>query len=161
MPSQALSLCGDIAELQALFAPFAPEAVAEAFRVDAATIRRLAKELRETKAAALNGRSGTTTQEFSSLVCWLIDVVNILAGNLDTEGGAMFPKPLMAQANSVGTPGIGKGFPFSRWKSRVRGAPEDIGQVPMVCLAEEIETPGPRADSRNGDGRGQSDHGGP
>jgi anaerobic selenocysteine-containing dehydrogenase len=32
---------------------------------------------------------------------------------------------------------------FGRWHSRVRGAPEILGQVPVSCLAEEITTPGP------------------
>jgi anaerobic selenocysteine-containing dehydrogenase len=32
---------------------------------------------------------------------------------------------------------------FGRWHSRVRGAPEVLGQVPASCLAEEIATPGP------------------
>ncbi len=31
---------------------------------------------------------------------------------------------------------------FGRWKTRVRGAPEVLGQVPVSCLAEEIATPG-------------------
>ena len=31
---------------------------------------------------------------------------------------------------------------FGRWRSRVRGLPEVFGELPVVCLAEEIETPG-------------------
>ena len=30
----------------------------------------------------------------------------------------------------------------ARWKSRVRGLPETLGDLPAACLAEEIETPG-------------------
>ena len=30
-----------------------------------------------------------------------------------------------------------------RWTSRVRGAPEVMGELPVACLAEEITTPGP------------------
>jgi anaerobic selenocysteine-containing dehydrogenase len=41
-------------------------------------------------------------------------------------------------------PGLEGGAPnFGRWKTRVRGAPEVLGHVPVSCLAEEIATPGP------------------
>lgn len=40
-------------------------------------------------------------------------------------------------------PGLEGGLPeFGRWQTRVRGAKEVLGQVPVSCLAEEIETPG-------------------
>jgi anaerobic selenocysteine-containing dehydrogenase len=71
-----------------------------------------------------------------------VDVVNVLTGNLDREGGAMFTKAAGGQRNSAGAPGTGKGVTFGRWKSRVRGLPEAFGELPVVCLAEEIETPG-------------------
>jgi anaerobic selenocysteine-containing dehydrogenase len=31
---------------------------------------------------------------------------------------------------------------LGRWRSRVRGLPESFGELPVVCLAEEIDTPG-------------------
>lgn len=142
VPSTALSLCGDLGELEAMMAPFSPAAVADKCGIDADTISRLAKELRETPAAALYGRMGTTTQTFASLVCWLMDIVNILAGNLDVVGGAMFCTPLFAQDNTIGTPGKGKGMSIGRWRSRVRQAPEVLGELPTACLVEEIETSG-------------------
>ena len=40
-------------------------------------------------------------------------------------------------------PGLEGGVPnFGRWRTRVRGAPEVLGHVPVSCLAEEIATPG-------------------
>jgi anaerobic selenocysteine-containing dehydrogenase len=40
-------------------------------------------------------------------------------------------------------PGLEDGAPnFGRWRTRVRGAPEVLGHVPVSCLAEEIATPG-------------------
>ncbi len=142
VPSHVLELCGDISELHALFAPFPPERVAPACDIDAASIERLALELRASPAAAIYGRMGTTVQHFSSLTCWLMAVVNILAGNLDVVGGAMFAKPLHAQANTTGKSGVGTGAQMGRWHSRVRGAPEMFGELPVSCLPEEIETPG-------------------
>lgn len=141
-PSLALELCGDVEALRNMLAPFTPESVESACGIAAVDIRRLALELRDTPTAAVYGRIGTTTQQFSSLVCWLIDIVNILAGNMDVEGGAMFCKPLLAQDNTLGPPGIGSGKRLGRWRSRVRGAAETLGELPTVCLPEEIETSG-------------------
>ncbi|HEV3498651.1 MAG TPA: helix-turn-helix domain-containing protein, partial [Actinomycetes bacterium] len=53
----------------------------------------LARELAAAPTAAVYGRIGTCTVEFGTLTSWLVDVVNVLTGNLDRPGGAMFPKP--------------------------------------------------------------------
>ena len=46
------------------------------------------------------GRIGTCTQEFGTLASWLVDVLNVLTGNLDREGGAMFPKAAVANGSA-------------------------------------------------------------
>src|SRR6185295_5721958 len=75
---------------------------------------------------------------------WLVDVVNMLTGHFDVEGGAMFPRPAVSAVTDLPMPGLEGGVPnFGRWKTRVRGAPEVLGHVPVSCLAEEIGTPGP------------------
>jgi len=76
------------------------------------------------------------------LASWLVDVINILTGNLDKPGGVMFPKAVALQGNSSGNPRFGRGLTLGRWQSRVRGAAEAMSEIPAVCLAEEIETPG-------------------
>ncbi|MGE5649732.1 MAG: molybdopterin-dependent oxidoreductase, partial [Bacillota bacterium] len=121
---------------------FAPERVAPRCGFEAATIRRLARELAAAPRAAVYGRIGTCTQEYGTLCSWLVDALNVLTGNLDREGGAMFPKAAAFAANTVGKPGSGRGIVTGRRKSRVSGAPEVLGELPMGCLAEEIETPG-------------------
>ncbi|MBI3769974.1 MAG: molybdopterin-dependent oxidoreductase [Deltaproteobacteria bacterium] len=121
---------------------FAPERVADVCGVSAATIRRLAYELAAAPRAAVYGRIGTCTQEFGTLASWLIDVLNVLTGNLDREGGAMFTKAAAGSRTAHGPGGRGRGVQFGRWRSRVRGLPEVYGELPVVCLAEEIETPG-------------------
>lgn len=123
-------------------AAFAPERVAARCGFEAGTIRRLARELAAAPRAAVYGRIGTCTQEYGTLCSWLVDVLNVLTGNLDREGGAMFPKAAAFAANTVGKPGSGRGIVTGRRKSRVSGAPEVLGELPMGCLAEEIETPG-------------------
>ena len=125
-----------------LAAPFTPEAVAPACGIDAGEIRRMARELAAAPTAAVYGRIGTCTQEFGTLASWLVDVLNVLTGNLDREGGAMFPLGAAGHSNAAGEPGRGRGARFGRFASRVRGLGEIFGELPVVCLAEEIETPG-------------------
>jgi anaerobic selenocysteine-containing dehydrogenase len=134
-------------EVVRLAQAFAPEVVAPVCGIDAATIRRVARDLATTERAAVYGRIGTCTTEFGTVASWLVDVVNTLAGNLDREGGAMFTLPATGGANAGptkpgATPGVGRGVRFGRRQSRVRGLPEFYGELPVVALAEEIDTPG-------------------
>jgi anaerobic selenocysteine-containing dehydrogenase len=127
----------------ALAAEFAPERVAARCGVEVGVIRRLARELAAAERGAVYARIGTCTQEFGTLASWLVDVINVLTGHLDRPGGAMFTKAAAGSPTTRGTPGRGKGVRFGRRVSRVRGLPEVFGELPVACLAEEIETPGP------------------
>ena len=131
-----------VAEVAAAVKPFSPEAVGPACGIEADDIRRLARELAAAQRAAVYGRIGTCTQAFGTASSWLVDVCNVLTGNLDRPGGAMFPLAAGFAANSHGRPGTGRGVATGRRHSRVRGAPEVMGELPCACLAEEIETPG-------------------
>ena len=141
-PGPLAEHCLGIEEVERLAADFAPERVAAHCGIEADEIRRIAREFAAADRAACYGRIGTCTQEFGTLASWLVDVVNLLTGNLDREGGAMFTRAAGAQRNTSGKPAVGKGVKLGRWKSRVRGLPEAFGELPVVCLAEEIETPG-------------------
>jgi anaerobic selenocysteine-containing dehydrogenase len=125
-----------------LVAPFTAERAAAACGIAMDDIRRMAHELADAERAVVYGRIGTCTQEFGTLASWLVDVLNVITGNLDRAGGAMFPKAAAGQSNSRGEPGHGRGVRFGRWTSRVRGLPEVFGEIPVACLSEEIETPG-------------------
>ncbi len=129
-------------ELRAVIAPFSPDKMAPLCAVDAATIRRLARDLAKASRAAVYGRIGTCTQELGSVASWLVDVCNVLTGNLDREGGMMFPMAAAFASNTYGPSGSGRGVRTGRRFSRVRKAPEVLGELPVACLAEEIETPG-------------------
>jgi anaerobic selenocysteine-containing dehydrogenase len=124
-------------ELGAAVEPFTPEAVAGACGVDAGRIRRLARELASADRAAVYGRIGTHTTEFGTMASWMVDVLNVLTGNLDRVGGAMFPRAAHEQARSR------RAFQVGRWASRVRAVPEVRGELPVSVLAEEILEPGP------------------
>ncbi|MFJ1675978.1 molybdopterin-dependent oxidoreductase [Streptomyces sp. NPDC088251] len=119
---------------------FTPEAVAGICDVDAGTIRTIARELAAARTAAVYGRIGSCTVEHGTLASWLVDVLNILTGNLDRPGGALFPLSATARAPRPAAPG--RGFSLGRWTSRVSGHPEAKGELPLAALAEEIETPG-------------------
>ena len=123
-------------------APFTPEAVAVRCGISAETIRALTRELADAPRAAVYARIGTCTQEYGTLASWLVDVLNTLTGNLDREGGVLFAKSAAFASNTAGKPGIGKGVSTGRHHARVSGAPEVYGELPITCLAEEIETPG-------------------
>jgi anaerobic selenocysteine-containing dehydrogenase len=123
-------------------APFTPEGVAPRCGIAADTIRSLTRELAAAPRAAVYARIGTCTQEYGTLCSWLVDVLNTLTGNLDREGGVLFAKSAAFASNTAGKPGIGKGVSTGRHHARVSGAPEVYGELPVTCLAEEIETPG-------------------
>ncbi|MGW4597416.1 molybdopterin oxidoreductase family protein [Streptomyces sp. NPDC004457] len=127
-----------LGELRDALADFTPEAVAPACDLDAGVIRTLARELAAAPAAAVYARIGSCTVPHGTLASWLVDVLNILTGNLDRPGGALFP-----QAATDRTPrpaGPGRGFALGRWHSRVSGHPEAKGELPLAALAEEIDT---------------------
>jgi anaerobic selenocysteine-containing dehydrogenase len=136
------SICSGLDAILELAAPFSPEAVAPVCGIEPGEIRRIARELAAADRAAVYGRIGTCTQEFGALASWLIDVLNVLTGNLDREGGAMFA--LGAAGDSFGLASTARDRParFGRWQSRVRGLGEVFGELPSSCLAEEIDTPG-------------------
>ncbi|MDX3532293.1 molybdopterin-dependent oxidoreductase, partial [Streptomyces sp. ID05-39B] len=127
-----------IDELRDAVREFTPESVADACDVDAALVRTLARELAAAPTAAVYARIGSCTVPHGTLASWLVDVLNILTGNLDRPGGALFP-----QAATDRTPrpaGPGRGFALGRWHSRVSRHPEVKGELPLSALAEEIDT---------------------
>ncbi len=127
-------------EVIAAAAGFTPEDVAGACGIPAERIRGLARELAATERAVVYGRIGLCNQEFGTLASWAVDVVNVLTGHLDVVGGAMFPTPAITPiALTARRRGPVK---TGRWHTRVRKAPEVLGQAPLSCLAEEIATPG-------------------
>ena len=129
--------------LREVAAEWSPERVAPVTGISAERIRHLARQLAGSERAVVYGRIGLCNQEFGSLASWLVDVVNILTAHFDTPGGAMFPRPAVWTVTAQPQPGLEGGLPeFGRWQTRVRGAKEVLGQVPVSCLVEEIATPG-------------------
>ncbi|MGW5478888.1 molybdopterin oxidoreductase family protein [Streptomyces sp. NPDC004008] len=127
-----------VEDVAAAVRDFTPEAVAAACDVEADVVRALARELAAAPTAAVYGRIGSCTVPHGTLASWLVDVLNILTGNLDRPGGALFP--LSATDKTPRPAGPGRGFALGRWHSRVSGHPEAKGELPISALAEEIDT---------------------
>ena len=128
-------------------APFAPERVAAACRHRG---RRRSAASRASspprRRPAVYGRIGTTTQEFGTLASWLVDVLNVLTGNLDRPGGAMFPKPAAGRANTQRRAG-----PRARRRSSAAGRAACAG-CPR-CSASCRSPASPRRSRRPGEGQ--------
>jgi anaerobic selenocysteine-containing dehydrogenase len=118
---------------------FSPDRIAPICGIQADTTRRLAREIAAAPAAAVYGRIGTNVVSLGTINAWLIDLINILTGNLDRPGGVMFPRP--GHSRPLSGPG-GRGWRMGRWHSRVKGLPEVLAEFPVATLADEIETPG-------------------
>ncbi len=137
------SLVDGVDTMRRVASEWPPSRVSAVTGIDEDRIRQLARELAGTPKSVVYGRIGLCNQEFGSLASWLVDVINILTGHFDTPGGAMFPKPAAWSITTQPLPGLEDGAPeFGRWRTRVRGAKEVLGQAPVSCLAEEIATPG-------------------
>ncbi len=127
----------------AALVPFTAEAVAPATGLTAAEIRGLARDLANATSGSVYGRIGTTTngmgsEGFGTITSWLVDVVNIVTGNLDRRGGAMFAMPVAGGPTTRGKSGVGKAFSIGRGQSIARQLPEVMGEYPAAAMAEEI-----------------------
>lgn len=124
----------------AVVAEFQPEKVAAITGIDVEQIRVLAREFAAAESAVCYGRIGVSTQEFGGVCQWLINVLNIVTGNMDRAGGAMFTLPAFDPIKAPKSLAPRGGF--ARWHSRVRKLPEVGGELPVAALAEEILTEG-------------------
>ena len=118
---------------------YAPETVAEHIGIDATTIRTLATEMMAADSAVCYSRMGASTQSFGGLCQWLTNVFNIITGNFDRAGGAMFPQPAFDLLRNHKK---GHKSSFGQHQTRVRKLPFFNGEFPVAALAEEILTPG-------------------
>ena len=124
---------------------FTPEATRSHTGVEPDTVRALARDLAHTPRAAVYGRFGTSAGQNGTLTTYLIDAVNIVAGNAGQPGGMVF--------NGLGMPGqrwsmkaVGAMLrrSYRRKRSRVGGFPRLIASEPATVMAKEITTGGAR-----------------
>jgi anaerobic selenocysteine-containing dehydrogenase len=137
-PGRLADFSDGLDQLPAALAAFDLDVLAVNSGIDIATMRRLAQEFAAADGAAMYGRMGVSTQRHGTLCQWLIQLINLVSGNLDRVGGMMFTRPAVdLVGGAAGKPGS-----FNRWSSRVRGLPEFGGELPVAALAEEVLTPG-------------------
>lgn len=130
-----------LVHVRELVRDFTPERAELHTGVPADTTRRIAREFHASPSAVCYGRIGVSTQAFGALCHWLINVINVVTGNLDSEGGAMFTLPAFDLVGGPRALTAGRGS-LGRWKSRVRGLSEFSGELPVSVLGEEILTEG-------------------
>lgn len=106
--------------------------------VSVEAMQSVARAFASADAAVCYGRMGVSTQRHGTLCHWLIQLLNIVTGNLDRPGGLLFTAPAF---DLVAGPTAAKPAQFGRWRSRVRGLPEFGGELPVAALAEEIQAP--------------------
>jgi anaerobic selenocysteine-containing dehydrogenase len=123
-------------EVATAIAGFTPEFAAAHTGIDAAAIRRIAREFATAEKAVCYGRMGVSTQAYGALCQWVIQLINIVTGNLDKPGGSLFASPAVDTLKTSSPGGHG------RHRSRIRKLPEFDRELPAACLAEEISTPG-------------------
>jgi anaerobic selenocysteine-containing dehydrogenase len=134
------AFCDGVAEVEALAAQWPPERAARCAGVEPGTVARLAREFAAAPHAVAYGRVGLCQNETGSVAVWLINLLNILTGNFDTPGGAMFTTPafdVVSMAERI----LGR-TQRGRWTGRATGLPEFHGELPVAGLADEILTPG-------------------
>lgn len=131
--------------LRELCGPFTPESTSARTGIDADSVRGLARDLVTTPRAAVYGRLGTCVGSHGTLTTYLIDAVNLVAGNLDVPGGSVF-----SSMHTVGQKwqnvamGAVMRRSYRRRHSRISGIPSAIGSEPAALMAKEITTPGDR-----------------
>ena len=69
-------------------------------------------------------------------------MLNVLTGNLDREGGAMFTRAAAGQRNSAASPAAAAASRVGRWTDARARAARGARRAAGGCLAEEIDTPG-------------------
>jgi formate dehydrogenase len=125
--------------LRSIAAKFTVERAAAETRIEADTIRRLARDLASATSAAVYARCGTSLSRHSSLAKYFLDALGIVTGNFDRRGGTVFGSAYLDMERVVK---LARLTGYDRWRSRVDDFPEVFGAAPMACMAREITTPG-------------------
>src|SRR5919198_245347 len=97
--------------------------------VPAERTRRLARDFAAAEGAAAYGRTGSCLGRFGTLVAFLLDALNVVTGNLDRAGGAVFGSPPVAIDDVGERTGLAT---YGKVRSRFGGFPDVIGNLPAT-----------------------------
>lgn len=131
-PGALTDIVDGLEQVSAWVAPYSAEDVAARTGIEAETIRRLARDFAGAPTAAAYGRLGICLARTGTVASHLLNVLNIVTGNLDRPGGAMFATAAFDLVSMTG------GGRHDRWRSRVNGSPEFSGEIPAAELADEM-----------------------
>lgn len=126
--------------LRGLVEDHPPEETERHTGIAAEHVRTLARDLARADGAAVYGRTGSCLGRHGTLVAFLLDALNLVTGNLDRRGGAIFgtgPIELERFLHVLGADS------YDRHRSRIGGLPEVLGSLPASLMAKEMATPGP------------------
>lgn len=137
---RAAAIATGLPQLRQAVQSFTPAATEKHSGVPAAVARDLARSLAAAPRAAVYGRVGACVGSYGTLVNFLLDALNVVTGNLDRPGGAVFTTP------PIDFWGIARNGGFDTYgarHTRIGGYPDVVGMMPAGILADEITTPGP------------------
>ncbi|MDZ7896704.1 MAG: molybdopterin oxidoreductase family protein [Arcicella sp.] len=139
--TKQIDLSEDVQKLKDLTQFYAPETVSKITGIEELQIKSLVFDLVSANKSVVYGRMGVSVQAFGGMCHWLINCINVLTGNMDSVGGAMFPQPAF---DLFGRAKKGENY-FNRWQSAVRKLPEFDGELPVSAMSEDILAGGIKA----------------
>ncbi|WP_329238005.1 molybdopterin-dependent oxidoreductase [Actinoallomurus sp. NBC_01490] len=126
-------------ELRTMAAGHPPESTEGRTGVPPDVVRRLARDLARAGSAVAYGRTGSCLGRHGTLVAYLLDALNVVTGNLDRPGGAVFGSSPLGIERLADRFGLAS---YAKRRSRVGGLPDVLGSFPAALMAKEITTPG-------------------
>ncbi len=127
-------------DLVTAVAAWTPERAAAVTGIDAGRIRALAEEFAAADGAALYCSTGVNMGPFGSVAYWLIQVLNLITGNVDRRGGLLVPRGAFDTLRLAGLLGLGR---FDEHRTTDGRWHRVAGAFPVGALAAEITTDHP------------------
>ena len=127
----------NIDEILSISKRVTPKIASSITRISKEDIEEIAEEFFKSHKAVIYGRMGVSTQSNGGLNQWLINLLNIVSGNFDVKGGAMFPTPAIPLVRTKYQESI-----YGRYHSRVSRLKEFSGELPISAMLEELESGG-------------------
>lgn len=122
--------------IRALSDEHTPESTAWRTGVPPEALRRLAIDFATAERATTYGRCGSNRGSHGTLVAFLLDVLNVVTGNLDRAGGSLIasspiPAAFMKRTDTYGAR-----------HTRIGGFPDVFGMMCSAALGKEMLVPG-------------------
>ena len=100
-------------EVKTVIQEYTPELAVQKTGVSLSEIYQLAEDFINAKSAVWYGRLGVSAAEFGGLCHWAINTLNILTGNFDQAGGAMWSQPCLLYTSPSPRDGLLSRMPSS------------------------------------------------